>query len=148
MKVQKKFEISGGTIIRKCPIEHFTPTQFMYGSPYSYIIEYADYAGGSPEKRYGLWQFNDKTLKYALFQTAGEKEYNVLSEIASEWENRLRDARHVESLKTMPRSFWSDKDKEKYAHIATMDESDSEPEQKPTPKKQAQKTTKLVHSLA
>ena len=128
MKIQKKFEMSRGTIIRKSPIEHFTATQFMYGSPYSYIMEYADYAGGSPEKRYGLWQFNDKKLKYTLFQTASEKEYSVLSEVASEWENMLREARHIENLKTMPRSFWSDRDKVKYAHIETIDDSDGGPE--------------------
>jgi hypothetical protein len=148
MKAQKKFEMRGGTTIRKSPIEHFTEKQFMYGSPYSYIFEYPDYAGGSPEKRYGLWQFNDKKLKYTLFQTAGEKDYNVLSEIASEWENRLREARHIKNLKTMPRSFWSDSDKIKYPDLETIDDSHGRPEQKPAPKKKVEKTPKLAHSLA
>jgi hypothetical protein len=148
MKVQKKFEMRGGTTIRKSPIEHFTEKQFMYGSPYSYIFEYPDYAGGSPERRYGLWQFNDKKLKYTLFQTAGEKDYEVLSKIASEWEQRLRDARHIKDLQTMPRSFWPDDDKVKYAHIETIDDTDGDPTQKKRPKKKVQKPTKLAHSLA
>jgi hypothetical protein len=148
MKVQKKFEMRGGTIIRKSPIEHFTEKQFMYGSPYSYIIEYADYAGGSAEKRYGLWQFNDKKLKYALFQTAGEKDYSVLSEIAAEWENTLREIRHIKNLKTMPRSFWSDSDLAKYPDLETIDDDHGGPNEKSAPKKQVQKTIKKAHSLA
>jgi hypothetical protein len=145
MKVRKKFEMFSGTTIRKCPIEHFTPAQFMYGSPYSYIFKYEDYAGGTPERRYGLWKFNDKTLKYKLFQTAGEKDYSVLSEIAGEWENAMRDARHIENLKTMPRSFWSDSDQVKYAHIKTIKETDGQPIQK-VAKKQVQKQAKTTHT--
>ena len=148
MKKQEAFEMSGGTTIRKSPIEHFTPTQFMYGSPYSYIIEYADYAGGSPEKRYGLWQFNDATLKYALFQTGGDKDYNVLSDIAASWENTLREAHHIKNLQTMPRSFWSDDDKAKYPDLETIDDSDGGPNQKPKPKKAVKKPVKKAHSLA
>jgi hypothetical protein len=122
MKTDKKLELRGGQIIRKCPIEHFTPQQFMYGSPYSYIIEYADYAGGSPERRYGLWRFDDKTLTYSLFQTAGENDYSILSDIASSWEWEMREQRHIDYIKTMPRSFWSDDDKVKYAHIEAAEE--------------------------
>ncbi len=117
MENQKKMEITGGEIIRKCPIEHFTPQQFLYGSPYSYIIKYADFAGGSNEKRYGLWRFDDKTLTYSLFQTSGEKDYASLDDIAREWEREMREQRHIDNLKTIPRSFWSDDDKVKYAHL-------------------------------
>jgi hypothetical protein len=86
MKEKKEFKLFGGEIVRKCPLEHFTPQQFIYGSPYTYIIEYSDKQGGSPKMRYALWKFDENTLKYKLFQTAGEKEYDTLDKIVTEWE--------------------------------------------------------------
>ncbi len=126
MKIEKELELFGGQTVRKCPVEHFAPHQTFYGSPYSYIMTYADYAGGSPERRYGLWRFNDKTLKYSLFQTAGEKDYEVLSEIATQWESEMREVRHIEWLKEMPRSFWQDDDKIKYAHLKNYEDIEAE----------------------
>ena len=122
METEKKLEITSGEIIRKCPIEHFTARQFLYGSPYSYIIKYRDFMGGSPEKRYGLWRFDDKTLTYSLFQMAGEKDYAILDDIARGWEREMREKRHIDNLKTMPRSFWSDDDKVKYAYIQSEED--------------------------
>jgi hypothetical protein len=127
MKAKKKFELFSGEIIRKCPIEHFTDRQILYGSPYSYVIRYGDYAGGSPERRYGLWKFNDKTLKYKLFQTASENASQTLDEIARGWEDAMREERHIAYLKTMPRSFWSDSDITKYPHVKTIKDTHGKP---------------------
>jgi hypothetical protein len=137
MKIEKELELFGGQTIRKCPVEHFAPHQTFYGSPYSYIMSYGDYAGGSPERRYGLWRFDDKALKYSLFQTAGEKDYEILSEIATEWEREMRDARHVEWLKEMPRSFWQEDDKIKYAQLKNYEDIEAEAKKTAIPKKRA-----------
>jgi hypothetical protein len=85
----KEFDFYSGEIIRKCPLEHFNDRQFLYGSPYSYISKYADFAGGTPEKRYVLWRFNVELDKYEVYQTADEKSYNTLSDIAEKWEKAM-----------------------------------------------------------
>jgi hypothetical protein len=89
--LQEQIELTlfGGEIVRKCPLEHFTPQQFLFGSPYNYIVKYSDSKGGSPSTRYGLWKFDKKTLEYALFKTASEKDYDTLQEIVDQWEKAL-----------------------------------------------------------
>jgi hypothetical protein len=85
----KELTLFGGEIVRKCPLEHFEPQQFLFGSPYNYIVKYSDSKGGSPTTRYGLWKFDKKTLEYALFKTASEKDYDILQEIVDQWEKAL-----------------------------------------------------------
>jgi hypothetical protein len=85
----KQLDFHNGEVIRKCPLEHFDGTQFLYGNPYSYISKYADFAGGTPEKRYVLWRYNVETSKYDAYQTADEKSYNTLSDIAEKWEKEM-----------------------------------------------------------
>ncbi len=85
----KELDLQSGEIIRKCPLEHFNGKQFLYGSPYNYIVKYADYAGGTPDRRYALWRFNAATFAYELYQTANEKSYNTLSDIATKWEKEM-----------------------------------------------------------
>jgi hypothetical protein len=86
MKEQKELEVFGGEIIRKSFFEYFEPSQWLYGSPYHYIVEYDDKSGGTSDKRYCLWKFNMDSLKYELYQTVGEKASNILDNIADKWE--------------------------------------------------------------
>jgi spore coat protein U-like protein len=86
---KRALTLFGGEIVRKCPLEHFTPQQFLFGSPYNYIVEYSDSNGGSPATRYGLWKFDKKTLDYSLFKTVGEQEFDLLQDIVNQWEKAL-----------------------------------------------------------
>jgi spore coat protein U-like protein len=86
---QKEFTIFSGTIHWKCPLEHFSGSQWLYGNPYAYVIEYSDHEGGTPERRYALWKFNVETLKYDLYQTADEKSERTLNAIADQWLKEL-----------------------------------------------------------
>jgi hypothetical protein len=88
-----ELKVFDGDIVRKCTLEHFEKNQWLYGSPYFYLVRYDEKHSGTGKELRALWKFNTETLKYELYQTVERESSGVLKEIADKWEKELWDER-------------------------------------------------------